>query len=227
MYKKNILTVIFLIILVVVLGCSSNNITGEVVATYDIYEDVPEDEAGIYEDSIYEEGTPIEEQAETVEEQTEEILEEVLIEEPEEELVIIEDEPDGFELSPESIFNTQNNISLSIDDIQYEIKGENWGKIIGITTTVINNGDTTFKPKAIVRLHDDGDLAEERVKPKAEIEFDVEELKPGEHVTKQAIVNIAFNDLLLTKEFELILVDANTAGHRSLVSVETEFYAYK
>lgn len=39
-------------------------------------------------------------------------------------------EDEEFTFSPNSIVETKDNISLSLDDFEYEIKGENWGKIV-------------------------------------------------------------------------------------------------
>ena len=132
-------------------------------------------------------------------------------------------EAEEFKFSPGSIVSTQNNISLSLDDIKHEIKSEYWGKIIEITSTVLNNGYTPFKPKLLVLLYDEKDFKEEWLKPKAEIQFDIEPLKAGEHATRQAIVSISFDDITLTKNFKLILVDAADPGNKPLVVVETDF----
>ena len=128
-----------------------------------------------------------------------------------------------FKFSPGSIVSTQNNISLSLDDIKHEIKTEYWGKIIEITATVLNKGHGAFKPKLLVLLYDEKDFREEWLKPKAEIQFDIEQLNAGEHTTRQAIVSISFDDLYLTKNFKLVLVDTADPANKPLVVVETNF----
>lgn len=135
----------------------------------------------------------------------------------------VEIKREKFNFSPESIVNTQNNVSLSIDNIEHEIKSEYWGKITEITSTIMNNGYKEFKPKVIVLLYDEEDFKEEWFKPKAEIDFDVEKLGKGEHTTKQAIVNIAFDDINLTKNFRVVLTDAADKTNSVIVVVETEF----
>ncbi len=132
-----------------------------------------------------------------------------------------EKEPQDFTFSSSSVVNSQRGIFISIDDVKYEIK-EDWGKITGIETTVLNKGDGSFKPKIVVLLYDEGDSMEEWLKPKAQVEFD-DELNPGGHITKQVIVNLAFNDLNLTKNLKLILTDGSIETHKALVVVEKKF----
>ena len=208
MHKK-ILTA-FLVILMFTLGCSSKNeITGNVASEPDIYGEPMPNEQSEGEASVEE----ITNEAQIPDET------DALAEEP----VIITPAIKGFEFSPESIVTTQHNISLSLDKIKHEIKDEYWGKITGITATVLNNGSKEFKPKLMVLLYDEEDFKEEWLKPKAEIEFDIEKLYPGEHTTRDAIVNIAFDDNALTKHFKLILVDAADPGNKPIVVVEKEF----
>lgn len=220
MHKK--LLIIFFIISVFALGCSSDDsITGGTAAT---------------EQDIYEDATAIEQQAgnqtieETIEENHtdeqviqiktgEEYYDELINDEPPKENINIEE----FKFSPESIVVTQHNISLSLDKIKHEIKSEYWGKITEITLTVLNNGSKEFKPKVLVLLYDEKDFKEEWLKPKAEIEFDIEKLYPNEHTTRDAIVSISFDDIALTKHFKLILVDASDLGNKPIVVVEKEF----
>jgi len=220
MHKK--LLVIFFVILVFVLGCSSDDsTTGRTVAA---------------EPNIYEDASAVEQQAEnqTIEEvteanQTEE--QEIKIQTGEEYYdALVNDEPseegiaaEEFNFSSESIVSTQNNISLSLDGIKHEIKSEYWGKIIEITSTVLNKEHGAFKPKLLILLYDEKDFKEDWLKPKAEIGFDIAQLNPGERTTRQAIVSISFDDISLTKHFRLILVDAADPANKPLVVVEKEF----
>jgi len=196
-----------------VLGCTSSKTpAGEAIATEpDIYEDVPQ----------------IEQQA-VIEEGNEQQVEQVIQIKTEEEFynkTIIDEKPkiEGFKFSPTSIVSTQHNISLSLDKVKHEIKDEYWGKITGITLTVLNNGSSVFKPKVLVLLYDEEDFKEEWLKPKAEIGFDVEKLGFGEHFVRDAIVNIAFDDIGLTKHFKLVLVDYADPANKPIVVVEKEF----
>ncbi len=138
---------------------------------------------------------------------------------------ITEEKIEEFKFSPNSIVATQNNISISLDYMKHEIKSEYWGKIIELTSTVLNKGNYSFKPKLLVLLYDEKDFKEEWLKPKAEIEFDIEKLNPGEHTERQAIVSISFDDIALPKNFKLVLVDAADPANKPLVVVEKEFKA--
>lgn len=216
------LLLIFLIMSVFALGCSSDdNATGKAAATeQDIYEDASaiEQQAGnqTIEEIIGENQT---EEQEIQIKTGEEYYDELVNDKPAEESINTEE----FKFSPESIVSTQNNISLSLDSIKHEIKSEYWGKIIEMTSTVLNKGHGAFKPKLLVLLYDEKDFKEEWLKPKAEIEFDIAQLNQGEHITRQAIVSISFDDLYLAKNFKLILVDAADPGNKPLVVVEKEF----
>ena len=129
-----------------------------------------------------------------------------------------------FKFSPNSIVNTQNGISLSLDDFKYELKTD-WGKLTEITVTVLNKGNNAFQPEVLVFLYDEKDRKEEWFRTKAEIEFDMWQLGIGEHVTKKAIVNIPFNDINLTKKLEIALVDTYAFDYKPIVVVEKEFMA--
>ena len=215
------LLVIFFIISVFALGCSSDgSVTGKAAATeQDIYDDAPSVEQQAENQTI----------EETIEENhtDEQVIQIKTGEEYYDELV--NDEPpkyintEEFKFGPDSIVSTQHNMSLSLDEIKHEIKSEYWGKITGITLTVLNNGSAAFKPKVLVLLYDEKDFKEEWLKPKAEIEFDIEKLYPNEHTTRDAIVSISFDDIALTKHFKLILVDAADPGNKPIVVVEKEF----
>lgn len=219
MMKKYALLCIISIIIVAI-GCTSgDNITGKTVATEpDIYEDAPAAEQKAENETDENQN----------EQQTEQIIQIKTGEEYHDKLV--NDKPSKeignigeFNFNPESIVSTSHNISLSLDKIRHEIKNEYWGKITGITLTVLNNGSVAFKPKALVLLYDEKDFKEEWLKPKAEIEFDIEKLHPGDHTTMEAIVNIAFDDIALAKHLKLVLVDSADIGNKPIVVVEKEF----
>ncbi|MBS3105173.1 hypothetical protein J4234_02880 [Candidatus Woesearchaeota archaeon] len=221
------LLVIFFIISVFVLGCSSDEgITGKTAAAEpSIYEDDPATEQQAENQTQSEDQTTEEATGENITDVQEiqiktgeEYYDELVNDKPKESI-----NPEEFKFSPESIVSTQNNISLSLDGIRHEIKNEYWGKIIELTSTVLNKEHGAFKPKLLVLLYDEKDFREDWLKPKAEIGFDIAQLNPGEHATRQAIVSISFDDLSLTKHFKLILVDAADIGNKPLVVVEKEF----
>lgn len=131
---------------------------------------------------------------------------------------------EDFKFSSTSVVNTQNGISLSLDDFKYELKTD-WGKITEITVTVLNKGNNAFHPKVLIFLYDEKDRKEEWFQTKAEVEFDMWQLGIGEHVTKKVIMNIPFNDINLTKKLEMALVDTYTFDYKPLVVVEKDFIA--
>ncbi|MBI2541550.1 hypothetical protein HYV80_02475 [Candidatus Woesearchaeota archaeon] len=201
-------------------GCSSGeNVTGKAIAADpDIYEDAAAAKQKAKNETVE---SQIEPQAEQVIQikTGEQYYDEIANDKPAKEIRNDKE----FKFSPESIVSTQNNISLSLDKIKHEVKNEYWGKITGITLTVLNSGSMAFRPKALVLLYDEKDFKEEWLKPKAEIEFDIEKIYPGEHASIEAIVNIAFDEMALVKHFKLIIVDAADIGNKPLVVVEKEF----
>ena len=217
MSKKILLA--YLILIVMVLGCSKEPTGKAIAAEPDIYEgSAPVQEAVNETNQIEQPGQKI--QIKTGEEYYKDIIndnnnEAINDEKPKEKV-------EEFQFSPESIVSMQNNISLSLDNIKHELKSEYWGKIVEITATVLNRGHGAFKPKLMVLLYDEKDFKEEWLKSKAEIEFD-EKLGAGSHITRQAIVSIAFDEIALTKHFKLILVDAADPGNKPVAVVEKEF----
>lgn len=243
MPKYKVLACFFLFVLAIAASCSSDEPTARVVSPEEsLFEDEPvfdkvdkireglaEDQVDNQSEEVIEidqqpEEQSIAEQAAQDENQT--LAEFNETEEVAEEIAVVKEEPkEEFKFPGTSIVNTKDGISLAIDKIEHEIKGDNWGKIIGITATVLNQGVESFRPRLIVVLYDEKDFKEEWFKPKAEIDFGIGALKAGEHTTKDAIVNVAFNDINLTKNFRAILTDADDPGNKAKVVVETEFNA--
>ena len=94
-------------------------------------------------------------------------IEEQTVQEFEQEIEAQKVEDEEFAFSPNSIVETQNNISLSLDDFKYEIKGENWGKITEMTISILNKGNNNLDPKVLVLLYDEKDPSEDKVIIKA------------------------------------------------------------
>ena len=150
-------------------------------------------------------------------------IEEQTVQEFEQEIEAQKVEDEEFAFSPNSIVETQNNISLSLDDFKYEIKGENWGKITEMTISILNKGNNNLDPKVLVLLYDEKDPSEDKVIIKAKIEFKY--MYVGEHTTKKAITNIAFDDIELPKTLKVVLVRAFGDDNRAIVVIEKEFIA--
>jgi len=118
--------------------------------------------------------------------------------------------------------NTQNGVTLSIDDYKIEIKGTDFAKITKIKFTILNEGtDETFaNVKAF--LWDSNDDIKQKSAAKAEISVDGW-VESGKYKTVEAPVNIAFNDIALDKTLKLVVY---TGIYRDfLVGTETTFNA--
>jgi len=139
--------------------------------------------------------------------------------EVETEIQVAEDKE--FKFNPNSIVESNNNISFSLDDFKYEIKGENWGKITEMTFSILNNGTKNFDPKILVLLYDDKDPSIDKSIAKEEIDFRY--MYVGEHTTKIANTDISFDDLDLPKIIKVVLVRAFDDGNRAIAVIETEF----
>lgn len=187
-----------------VAGCSSNTDGNEISGN------------SIYDESISESSL------ETIEQIRGEIESEEIAKEP----AIIEISPknEDFEFGPAIMVAAGNGIEFSLSSMEHEIKGENWGKITHIVSTVYNKNASAFKPKAIIRLHDSKDPKAEWFKPKAEFDYGIEKLNQGEHATADVFVNIAFDDISISKRFEMVVVDGQFDNHRSIAAFEMEFY---
>lgn len=82
-----------------------------------------------------------------------------------------------------------------------------------------------FWPKVLVILYDEKDSTEDKVKTKAEIDFDIFGLDIGEHITKTVVTDVSFNDIDIPKTLQIVLVEAYDINYRVMVDVEKEFIA--
>lgn len=116
--------------------------------------------------------------------------------------------------------NTQNGITLSLDDFTVEDKGD-WGKITKIKVTILNEGSTTLTPYVNVMLWDDNSKREDRYSTKATLKSDGW-IDNGNYKVLEAPVSIAFRDLELEKTMKLSLVEG-VWDVKVLVAVEHRF----
>jgi len=65
--------------------------------------------------------------------------------------------------------NTDNDVTLSIDDVEYEIKGDDWATITKIDFTIMNQGDKRIFPKVFVRTYFDNDTIQKKTFTREEI----------------------------------------------------------
>jgi len=77
----------------------------------------------------------------------------------------------------------------------------------------------------LVILYDEKDSTEDKVKTKAEIDFDIFGLDIGEHITKTVVTDVSFNDIDIPKTLQIVLVEAYDINYRVMVDVEKEFIA--
>lgn len=104
----------------------------------------------------------------------------------------------------ETPLTLSGEITFTIDDIVYEVKGEDWATITSIEYT-IDNQKTDFTPTISAYLYDDSD--DETQKDYVEETINLAELKAGKSITKTSSVHISFNDIDKTKTLKLILQD--------------------
>ena len=224
MFVGNIRWTVLILVLFAV-GCSSKEPIDNVVTEPIIYEEPAieepapiEDASSISADNIIEETSEISD-IDNLVNSTENILNET---EPIN-ITLAAPAKEEFKFNPSSLVNSQNGVSFSLDDMKYEIKQGNWGKVTDLFSTVYNKDHDPFKPEVIVRVYDDADSIEEKSRLKAEFDYGIEELKQGEHADVHAIVNAVYTQLNVSKHIEMILVDGNLQNHRSIALVEMDF----
>jgi len=117
--------------------------------------------------------------------------------------------------------NTQNGITLSLDDYSIEDKGD-WAKITTIKVTILNEGSSELKPKINVRIWDDESTKEDTSSVKATLESDGW-VDNGNYKVLDVPVSISFRNLELEKTLKLNLVDGLDWQSKTLAAVEYKF----
>ena len=138
------------------------------------------------------------------------IPEPVTLPEPEveEEEIIAEEEPEETteeETDDGPTIAVTGDLYFKIDDITYEIKGEDWAKVTKIKYTISNAMSIDFIPKIEIYCYDDNDPDD--IKNYIEETLILSELKSGYEITETATVSISFNEIDEEKELKLILRD--------------------
>ena len=93
-------------------------------------------------------------------------------------------------------------VKFIIEDIEYEIKGEDWARLVKIKYR-IENGKQDFYPIIFAYLFDNNDGEDIRTLEQAKIELPL--LEEGEIITKESAVQISFNELDREKTLRLVL----------------------
>jgi len=122
---------------------------------------------------------------------------------------------------PESIINTENGISLSIDKFEFENKGT-WGKITKLEMTLLNKGVNTISPTVTVRVYSPNADAKDRSEDLAVIDLEVLGLGVGQHVIKNIPQPISFSGNG-PKILKVTAYDGWLFDKQYLVSVEKTF----
>lgn len=106
-------------------------------------------------------------------------------------------------------------IKFTIQDIKYEIKGEDWATITSIKYK-IENGKEDFYPIIQVYLFDDNDPDDIKSLEQDKIELPL--LEEGEVVTKESTVHISYDEINREKTLRLIL--RNELGKELKVAIK-------
>ena len=117
--------------------------------------------------------------------------------------------------------NTQKGVTMSLDDLTIEDKGD-WGKITNIKITILNEGSDTIFPQVNVMLWDDESSREDKYSVKAKLESDGW-IDNGNYKVLDVPVNIAFRNLELEKSMKLTLLESLDWQAKTLVAVEYQF----
>jgi len=129
-----------------------------------------------------------------------------------------------FKFSPDSIVENLNGVSLSIDNIDYILKGGTWGQVVAIEFTIFNELHSSFYPGVFVSVHDEGDREQEWYRP--DVSFKLENsLNKGKYVSMRGIATIGFNDLNLSKKIRVVVTDQFDYRSQPIVFVGNEFVA--
>lgn len=97
------------------------------------------------------------------------------------------------------------DLYFTLDDIIYDIKGEDWAKVTKIEFTISNAQSIDFTPKILVYCYDDNDPTEQ--KNYIEEEIILPKLKSSHEITETKDVSISFNEIEKEKTLKLVLKD--------------------
>jgi len=116
---------------------------------------------------------------------------------------------------PEPETAEPGQIKFTIEDIEYEIKGEDWATLTSIKYK-IGNGKEDFYPIIQVYLFDDDDPDDVKNLEQDRIELPL--LEEGEVTTKENNVHVSYNEINKIKTLRLVL--RNELGKELKVAVK-------
>lgn len=166
----------------------------------DLPEEPPEPETVEVEEELAEE-EPVEEPEEETpeEEDTEEesAEEEETEEEPEEE--VFEEAEIGFDYS---------KITLSVEAVDHEMKGDNWGTANELTLKVINNENVIVRPYELkVKIYDSSDSEPSWWDEEVDVSADFRTVNPGTAESQDVDIRISFDKADSQKTVKVKLYD--------------------
>ena len=129
-----------------------------------------------------------------------------------------EAEVEPFKFHPRSTVASKEGYSIALDEFAYEAY-EDWGKVVRVNFTILNEGDHAITPLVQVNVYDKNNNEGYR-SPYVKINTD---LHVGEFLIMPAYVDVSFSGLENTKTLELSLKDENTWPYTPLVSVRKDF----
>ncbi len=112
--------------------------------------------------------------------------------------------------------HTAFNVTVAIDSVDFEMKGDNWGTITNIGYTVLNEGESTIMPKLYVRVYNESDNLMRQTETRGTITID-RTLENGEWIKEKQDVYISFKGLNTT--VKLVLMDTIPDPDKTLVLV--------
>lgn len=98
---------------------------------------------------------------------------------------------------------TDNEITLAVDDLDYEMKGDDWGTITQISYTIQNLGETPILPEVQVRVYNHNDTTEIKTQTRHTIKIN-KTLEKDDFVQGVEDVHIGFKGLNITTKFVLV-----------------------
>ena len=116
--------------------------------------------------------------------------------------------------------NTQNGVTLSLDGLTFEDKGD-WAKITNIKATILNEKGESLASNINVMLWDDKVEREDMFSTKAELNGGWISNRDSSKI--DVPVNIAFKNLELEKTLKLSVIDVFDFNRRTVVAVEYKF----
>jgi|GEM_PF-2491233 len=116
---------------------------------------------------------------------------------------------------------TENNITLAVDGIDYDMKGDDWGTITQISYAVKNIGESTILPEIQVKVYNESDSAYTKTDVRHTIKIN-KTLEKDEFAQGVEDVYISFKGLNITAK--LVLVNGLDEVYKAKVVLEMPLF---